>query len=56
MEHEDLLLLTQKSITGLYEVVSESSRAIIVVTDPMKEDETGGQGHISASLLHQCAT
>jgi hypothetical protein len=39
-----------------YKVVSESSRTLIVVTALVKEDERGGQGHISASLLHQSAT
>jgi hypothetical protein len=37
-----------------YEVVSESSRAVIV-TAFVKEDEKGGQGHTSKSLLHQSA-
>jgi hypothetical protein len=40
----------------LYEVVSESSQALIVVTVSVKEDEKGGQGHTSKSLLHQSAT
>jgi hypothetical protein len=31
--------------------VSESSRAVIVVTASVK-DERGGQGHTSTSLLH----
>lgn len=39
----------------IYEVVSEMSRIIIVVTSPLK-DESGGQGHIYASLLQQSAT
>jgi hypothetical protein len=29
---------------------------VIVVTTSVKQDETGGQGHTSASLLHQSAT
>jgi hypothetical protein len=40
----------------IYEVVSESSWAVIVVTAVVKEDERGGQGHTSESLLHQSAT
>jgi hypothetical protein len=38
-----------------YEVLLESSRTVIV-TALVKEDERGGQGHTSASLLHQSAT
>jgi hypothetical protein len=34
----------------------ESSRTVIVVTAPVKEDESGGQGHASKILLHQYAT
>jgi hypothetical protein len=34
-----------------YEVVSESSRTV-VETPSVKEDERGGQGHTSESLLH----
>jgi hypothetical protein len=37
-----------------YEVLPESSQTI-VVTASVKEDERGGQGHTSASLLHQSA-
>jgi hypothetical protein len=40
----------------MYEVVSESSRTVIVVTASVKEDERGGQGHTSEYLLHQSAT
>jgi hypothetical protein len=40
----------------IYEVVSESSRTVIVGTASVKEDERRGQGHTSASLLHQSAT
>jgi hypothetical protein len=36
-------------------VVSEGSRTVIVVTASVKEDERGGQGHTSESLLHQSA-
>jgi hypothetical protein len=36
--------------------VSESSCTVIVVTSSVKEDEREGQGHTSASLLHQSAT
>jgi hypothetical protein len=39
-----------------YEVLSENSRSVIVVTASLKEDERRGQGHTSASLLHQSAT
>jgi hypothetical protein len=38
-----------------YEVLSEISLTVIVVTASVKEDERGGQGHTSASLLHQSA-
>jgi hypothetical protein len=40
----------------IYKVLSESSQSVIVVTASVKEDEKGGQGHTSASLLHQSAT
>jgi hypothetical protein len=39
-----------------YEVLSESSRTLNVVTASVKDEERAGQGHISASLLHQYAT
>jgi hypothetical protein len=39
-----------------YEVVSESSRTVIVVTASVKDNERGGQGHTSTSLLHQYDT
>jgi hypothetical protein len=32
------------------------SQTVTVVTASVKEDERGGQGHTSASLLHQSAT
>jgi hypothetical protein len=38
-----------------YEVVSKRSQTVIPVTASMKEDESGGQGHTSKSLLHQSA-
>jgi hypothetical protein len=38
-----------------YEVLSESSQVAIVATASVKEDERGGQGHTSESLLHQSA-
>jgi hypothetical protein len=44
------------SISSAYEVISESSRTIIVVTASVKEDERGGKSHTSESLLHQSAT
>jgi hypothetical protein len=37
------------------DMLLESSQ-IVVVTASVKEDERGGQGHTSASLLHQSAT
>jgi hypothetical protein len=37
-----------------YKTLSESSQTVIVVM--AEEDERRGQGHTSASLLHQCAT
>jgi hypothetical protein len=40
----------------MYKVLSESSRTVSVVTASVKEDERGGQGHTSTSLLHQSAT
>jgi hypothetical protein len=36
----------------LYDVLSESYWTVTVVTALVKEDERGGQGHTSASLLH----
>jgi hypothetical protein len=41
---------------GMYEVVSESSRTVVVITALVKKDERGGQGHTSKSLLHRSAT
>jgi hypothetical protein len=41
--------------TSLYKLLLESSRTVIVVTASVKEDEREGQGHTSASLLHQSA-
>jgi hypothetical protein len=40
----------------IYEVLSGSSRTVIVVTASVKEDQRGGQSHTSTSLLHQSAT
>jgi hypothetical protein len=45
----------QKNIIQ-YEVVSESSQAVIVVTFSVKEDARRGQDHTSKSLLCQSAT
>jgi hypothetical protein len=42
--------------TSTYEVLTESSRTVNVVTASVKEDERGGQDHTSASLLHHSAT
>jgi hypothetical protein len=42
-------------VTDQYEVVSEISRTVIIVTASIK-DERGGQGHTSTILLHQSAT
>jgi hypothetical protein len=39
-------------IKRIYEVVSESSWTVTVVTTSVKEDERGCQGHTSESLLH----
>jgi hypothetical protein len=44
-----------KEESNRYEVLSESSWTVIVVSATVKEDERGGQGHISASLSHQSA-
>jgi hypothetical protein len=35
------------NVIPTYEVLSESSRTVIVVTASVKEDEKGGQGHTS---------
>jgi hypothetical protein len=45
-----------KDFSKIKKSVSESSRTVIVVTALVKEDERGGQGHTSTSLLHQSAT
>jgi hypothetical protein len=37
-------------------MASESSVTVIVVTASVKEDERGGQGHASTSLLNQSPT
>jgi hypothetical protein len=39
----------------IYEVLSESSWTFIVATASVKEDERGGLGHTSTSLLNQSA-
>jgi hypothetical protein len=44
------------SVISLVRGVSESSWTVIAVAGSVKEDERGGQGHTSASLLHQSAT
>jgi hypothetical protein len=36
-------------------LLSESAQTVIVVTASVKEDERGGQGHTSTSILHQSA-
>jgi hypothetical protein len=38
-----------------YEVLSESSQTVVVETASVKEDERGGPGHTSASLLYHHA-
>jgi hypothetical protein len=48
--------LINKLHTVAYKVLSESSRTVIAVTAAVKGDERGGQGHTSASLLHQSTT
>jgi hypothetical protein len=54
-KYKKINTMKAKNITQ-YEVVSESSQTVIVVTASVKEDERGGQGHTSKSLLHQSAT
>jgi hypothetical protein len=39
----------------IYKVLAETSQTDIVVSASVKEDESGGQGHTSESLLHQSA-
>jgi hypothetical protein len=39
-----------------YKVLSESVGTVIVVNASAKEDEMGGQGHISTTLLQQSST
>jgi hypothetical protein len=36
-----------------YDIVSESSQTVTVVTASVKEHERGGHGHTSESLMHQ---
>jgi hypothetical protein len=43
-------------LDDFYEVLSESTLTVIVLTASAKEYERGGQGHTFASLLHQSAT
>jgi hypothetical protein len=50
------LKMPSSYIIGDVQGVLESSRTVIVVTASVKEDERGGQGHTSASLLHQSVT
>jgi hypothetical protein len=44
-----------KAQCNAYDVVSKSSRTVILVTASINDDERGGQGHTSESLLHQSA-
>jgi hypothetical protein len=39
----------------IYKILFDRSLTVIVVTASVKEDERGGQGHTSESLLHQSA-
>jgi hypothetical protein len=50
------LLIHYTTEEELLEVVSEGSRTVVVVTDSVKEDERGVQGHTSTSLFYQSAT
>jgi hypothetical protein len=50
------LLITKIPLPATNEVISGSSRTIIVVTASMKEYERGRPRSYSESLLHQCAT
>jgi hypothetical protein len=52
----DLEITTEVFKPPEYEIVSESSPPVIVVTASVKEDERGVQDHTSTSLLHQSAT
>jgi hypothetical protein len=45
-----------KEESNRYKMLSESSWTVIVVTALVKDDDRGGQGHTSASLLHQSVT
>jgi hypothetical protein len=49
------LVVAQTAVPPPYEVLSESSSVVIVLTASVK-DERGGQNHTSESLLHQSAT
>jgi hypothetical protein len=47
------ILFNDTICIGLHnEVLSETSRTIIVVSASVEEDDRGGQGRNSASLLH----
>jgi hypothetical protein len=48
------LRITADPFTRWYQIVP--STVIVVVTPSVKEDEKGGQDHICATQLHQCAT
>jgi hypothetical protein len=37
-------------------MLSESPSTVIIISASVKEDERGGQGHTSASLLYRSAT
>jgi hypothetical protein len=50
----EMITFLSHFISVRYEVVSESG-TFILVTASAKEDERGGQGHTSTSLLHQTA-
>jgi hypothetical protein len=41
--------------TNITRCLMESTQTVIVLTAWVKVDERGGQGHTSASLLHQSA-
>jgi hypothetical protein len=47
--------LYEPIINILHKAVLESSQTVIIVIALVKEDERGGHGHASISLLHQSA-
>jgi hypothetical protein len=52
----NFVLFCAYPVSRVYKVVSKSPLTVIVVSALVKENERGGQGHTSTSLLYQSST